>query len=65
VGYGDYFAKNTREKIFMLFLEFIGICAFSLITGNMTSLKHKKRIDVIIKQKVITNIAIIIHFIAR
>ena len=48
VGYGDFYAKNSREKVFMLVLEFIGICSFSLITGNMMNLKQRKRIDLII-----------------
>ena len=36
VGYGEYGAHNSREKVFMIFLEFVGICSFSLITGNMS-----------------------------
>lgn len=52
VGYGDYFARSYQEKIFVIILEFSGICAFSLIMGNITSLKYKRRIDKIIAEKV-------------
>jgi hypothetical protein len=56
VGYGDYFARSPQEKVFALFLEFIGICVFSLIMGNITSLKYKRRIDKIIAEKVRFNL---------
>jgi hypothetical protein len=52
VGYGDYYAKTMDEKIFMLFLEFIGICIFSIITGNMTNLRMKRSIYSVVKNKV-------------
>jgi len=38
VGYGDYSAFNKWEKLYLIFLEFTGICTFSIITGNITSL---------------------------
>ena len=37
----------------MIFLEFTGICTFSLITGNITNLKEIKQITEIIDEKVI------------
>lgn len=39
VGYGDYYANNKWEKFYLIFLEFTGICTFSIITGNITSIK--------------------------
>eukprot|EP00347_Sterkiella_histriomuscorum_P006194 403353701 len=51
VGYGDVFAWNSREKAFMIFLEFTGICIFSIITGQITGLKKIKKISQIIDQK--------------
>lgn len=52
VGYGDYFAANSWEKLYLLFLEFTGICTFSVITGNITGLKSQRKIADIIEQKV-------------
>eukprot|EP00347_Sterkiella_histriomuscorum_P000928 403373987 len=51
VGYGDFSALNSWEKIYLLFLEFTGICTFSVITGNITGLKHQKKIADIIEDK--------------
>ena len=52
VGYGDNFAFNPREKVYMIFLEFTGICIFSIITGNITGLKTIKKIREILDKKV-------------
>lgn len=52
VGYGDFFAYNPREKLFMIFLEITAICTFSIITGNITSLKRIVNISEIIETKV-------------
>jgi hypothetical protein len=52
VGYGDYFAHNSREKTFMIFLEFIAICTFSWITGRITNLKKSRKVAEIVKSKV-------------
>jgi phage terminase large subunit len=52
VGYGDNYARSPNEKMFVLVLQFISICIFSIIMGNITSLKKRKRIDRIIIEKV-------------
>jgi hypothetical protein len=39
IGYGDNYGKTSREKTFLIFLEFSGICIFSLLSGEITSLK--------------------------
>lgn len=48
VGYGDVSARNSREKLYMIFLEFIGICTFSVITGNILNLKRADRVSDIV-----------------
>jgi hypothetical protein len=58
VGYGDYFGMNSHEKVFEIFLQFFGICLFSIITGNITSLKRKLRVKNIIKSMVRNNVEI-------
>ena len=52
VGYGDFYAWNTREKVFMIFLEFSAICTFSLIIGQFTNLKDIDEISEVIERKV-------------
>ena len=53
VGYGDnYVAINTREKSFMIFLQFASICLFSLIIGSIGALKSSKSIKDILDKKV-------------
>lgn len=49
VGYGDVYAHNSREKLYMIFLEFIGICTFSVITGNILNLKRADRVSDIVQ----------------
>lgn len=39
IGYGDICGGNVYEVTFLIFLEFTAICIFSLITGNITSMK--------------------------
>ena len=51
VGYGDFSASNSWEKIYLLFLEFTGICTFSVITGNITGLTQQRKIADIIEDK--------------
>lgn len=52
VGYGDITPKNRHEKLFNVFLEFIGICTFSLITGRILGLKSSISLEEVISQKV-------------
>ena len=52
VGYGDYSATNTSERLFLIMLEFLGISVFSIIMGNITSLKSDTKISDIISSKV-------------
>ena len=51
VGYGDYSALNSHEKVFLIFLEFVGICSFSIIIANVSKLKGKKNMSQIIESK--------------
>mmetsp|Transcript_14633 Transcript_14633/g.14266 ORF Transcript_14633/g.14266 Transcript_14633/m.14266 type:complete len:237 (+) Transcript_14633:793-1503(+) len=44
VGYGDFFPLNSREKTFGIFLEFLGIIIFSVITSRILSLTKEKTI---------------------
>lgn len=39
VGYGDFYAYEETEKLFVCFLEFAGICIFSAITANIRNLR--------------------------
>ena len=38
IGYGDIYANTPIEQGFAIFLEFVGILIFSLITGNIRGL---------------------------
>lgn len=38
VGYGDYYATNTAEKIFAIFIMLLGVTLFSYIMGSFTEL---------------------------
>jgi hypothetical protein len=38
VGYGDISANNDIERIFCIFLMFIGVFLFSFATGSITSI---------------------------
>jgi len=33
VGYGDYYGSTFNERLFLIFLQFTGICIYSLIQG--------------------------------
>jgi len=35
VGYGDYNADTVYERLYLIVVEFAGICIFSVITGNI------------------------------
>ena len=48
VGYGNMYATSTAEKTFLVFLEFTGICIFSIITGNIRSLKYAPNIKKVV-----------------
>jgi len=37
VGFGDISAQNSIEEIFMACMMIIGVMAFSLITGSLSS----------------------------
>ena len=52
VGYGDIYGETPLEKTFLMFLQFAVICIFSLITGNITSLKWSTKLMDIMKEKV-------------
>ena len=39
VGYGNEYLSTSQEKTFVIFLQFAAICIFSIITGNISSLK--------------------------
>ncbi len=45
VGYGDNYAHNSNEKLFMILLEFTAICTFSWILGKITSLKKTRNVS--------------------
>ena len=38
VGYGDYSATNTSEKIFCIMIMFVGVTAFAAGTSTLTNL---------------------------
>lgn len=44
VGYGDFSGTTNEERLFLIFLEFAGICIFSIISRNIQSLKSTKKI---------------------
>ncbi len=58
VGYGDFYAHHEWEKLYMVFLQFAGICFFSIISGKITSLKSEVRILDIVSDKVFINFII-------
>jgi len=39
IGYGDISGTSQYEKSFLIILEFVGICIFSVITGNIRKIK--------------------------
>ena len=52
IGYGDIHGQLAGEKIFIIFLEFIGICIFSAITGNLRRLKRSSNMQKIIQDRI-------------
>ena len=38
VGYGDISGSTSREYIFTMFVEFIGLTFFSLLTGTISNM---------------------------
>ena len=52
IGYGDIHASARTEKVFVVFLEFIGICIFSAITGNLRRLKRSSNMHKIIQDRI-------------
>ena len=53
VGYGDYYAHNPSENAFLIFVQIVGICFFSTVTGKISSLKKEKKIMDIVEEKVL------------
>jgi hypothetical protein len=51
VGYGDFKGRTKGELIFLIFLEFSGICTFSIITGLYKQLIRVKNIQKIVEEK--------------
>jgi len=51
IGYGDYVGTIIEEKIFILFLEFAGICVFSTITGSIKSIKAGTKLGEAISER--------------
>lgn len=51
VGYGDISPGDWREKTLMIFLEFFGICIFSLISGRIRNLKWSVKVSDLVKRK--------------
>lgn len=45
VGYGDVLSTVWTEKFYVSFLEFIGICVFSIISNKVISLKKEDKIN--------------------
>jgi hypothetical protein len=44
IGYGDIYGNTIKEKLFIVFLEFVGILVFSLITGKIRNMKTPTKI---------------------
>jgi len=38
VGYGDISAQNNLEKIFAIFMLFVGVMCFASISGSLSSM---------------------------
>lgn len=38
VGYGDISAKNSVERVFSIFMLFVGVMCFSFASGSLTSI---------------------------
>ena len=38
VGYGDYSATTTVERVFVIFLMIFGVVAFTFISGALSSI---------------------------
>jgi hypothetical protein len=38
VGYGDYSANNTIERVYLIFAQLIGVVVFAYISGSLTSI---------------------------
>ena len=38
VGYGDYYATNIREMLFVMFIELLGIGFFGYLIGRLNKL---------------------------
>ena len=55
VGYGMeadiYYVKSTMEMLFMILMQFIGICCFALISGQL-SFKKIVKLSQVIEQRV-------------
>lgn len=51
VGYGDFSGTTNEERLFLIFLEFAGICIFSIISKNIQNLKSTKKITEIVTDK--------------
>lgn len=52
VGYGDYYGTTFSEKLFLIFLQFSGICIYSLIQGLINGLTFAPVLDEIIADRV-------------
>jgi hypothetical protein len=52
VGYGDYFGTTAYERIWLIVMQFAGICIFSQITGSVNLYVKPASIERIINEKV-------------
>ena len=52
IGYGDIHGQLESEKVFIILLEFVGICIFSTITGNIRRLKRSSNMQKIVQDRI-------------
>lgn len=38
LGYGDFYGRTTKEMIFSIFVEFLGVFVFAYMMGNINNL---------------------------
>lgn len=53
VGYGDFFGTTGYEKLWLIIMQFAGICIFSLVTGSTNLAIHQPDMNKIINAKVV------------
>lgn len=51
VGYGDYGGVTWSEMLYMIIIEFTGICVLSIITGKVRGILFQTTIDNVMKKK--------------